>query len=196
MLSRKSAVLAFAAAAMLVAPMAFAAPGNWNFGLAGGAYVPMGDFGKVTSTGFSGGVWADYSITTPFAIGPDITYNRDGAKGLPSGDSGNMSIMNYGVHGRWMFPTQDSPLNPYVNFGVGMYSLRAEVSSGGVSVSASDNKFGINGGAGLNVWSTPSMTLGLAGSYHDVFTEGASTSYFNVGLNVSFTTIGTMSQTK
>jgi len=196
MSNKKSLFLAFAFASLMVAPMAHAAPGM-TFGLTGGAAMPMGDFSDGFNTGFNGGVYGDWWINNQFAIGADVLYNqmsgKDEFETALGVDKITGTFIQFGGHVKWMFPMEGSSIAPWLQGGVAAYNGKVEVEGSGVSADDSSTDMGINVGAGLGFWSSPSMSVGVLGLFHNVMTEDESTQYINLGLNLTFSTTGTSS---
>jgi hypothetical protein len=187
-MTRKSGIaLALLCAGMLSTATAFAAtPSTMTFGVSGAAALPMGDFGDVASTGFGGGVYGDYWLSSNFAIGVDGMWNSHG--GNDDNGFGDVDFTNLQVsaHGKYQIPMEGSPMSPWLTFGVGMYNMGVDT---GVS-DDSESNFGINVGGGLDWWSSPAFGIGPFLNFHNIFTEDESTTYMNVGLNFTFTTSG------
>jgi hypothetical protein len=172
--------------------------GEMSFGLTGGMALPFGNYGDAVNTGWDGGAYGDMWMSPTTAFGADIIGNFHGGKDdvFGPGSDVNASIIQFGVHGIWK-PAMQSNLHPWLQYGGGLYNLRqsgdAPLGVGGAMVSVDDtqNKFGLNGGVGLGLWSNSSMNLGVSGMYHHIFTDNEATSYMNVGLNLTFLTKGT-----
>jgi Outer membrane protein beta-barrel domain len=176
---------------LVAVPMAHA-EGTMSFGLNGGVAMPMGDFGDAFKLGFAGGVYGDYWMNSKVAIGADVMYNRfTGDEDVfGSGSDITFSDIQFGGHLKYKFPMEGSSMAPWLQGGVAAYNGKADGS--GVDGDSSTD-FGFNVGAGLGFWSNPSMGLGVVGLFHDVMTEGESTQYINVGLNLTFSTTGSTS---
>lgn len=193
-MSKTRLFLAFVFASALLVPAANA--GTFTFGLTAGASLPMGDYGDVAKTGWDGGVFGDYWVTNQFGIGADVVYNSSkfDADGTPLEDE-SVNMIQMGGHLKWMFPMTGSAMAPWLQAGAGAYNVGSSVEG-----SDSETKFGFNLGAGLNFWGNDMMSLGLAGTYHNVMDamtdsdgDETSASYINVGLNLTFSTTGTSS---
>jgi outer membrane protein W len=176
---RKLGIVVTAIACLMLAAQVFAATapaagafkGQMDVGAFGGVAVPMGKLAdKSTETelggnmkmGYGGGVFFDYFMTPEIALGLDGSYvtstNKD-----DSNVKGN--TMQYGIHGKYLIPTGGKFL-PYLQVGAAMYNRKADYTSGGASVSASDTKPGINGGVGFGYKVNESVAVGLNGMYH------------------------------
>lgn len=185
---RKLTWLMVAVLVSLFAVNAFAA-GTTVIGVNGGVLKGTGDFGDATKTGFGGGIFADYMFNSMFAAGVDFSWNtvkhqddgEDAAVVFPgTGASGTIddkfTIMNYGAHGKYMFPMGSSPVHAYALVGLGMYNLKEDFSVTGLpSESPSDTKFGGRGGLGIEYMMNSQFGIGAEGNFHVISTEGTST---------------------
>lgn len=142
--------------------------GNSAIGINGGVFKGTGDFGDATKTGFGGGVFYDYWVSSMLAVGADFGWNTMKAK---ESDDVKVTIMNYGVHGKYAFPMGESPMHPYVTAGAGMYNLKVDAGLG----DESDNKFGGRGGLGLDYMVNAQVGVGAEANFHFISTESQST---------------------
>ena len=209
-------VLAALACLSLMAIPAMAAKGDMTFGLGGGVVVPTGDFGEKFKLGYGGGVFGDYMVTEQFAVGADIGFCQNKIKAAhwqkwidgynaAATDKASVeetsTIMPFGVHGKWLPPMQDSKFTPFVQLGVGFYRVqdKAEVTAADatiarawdlVSFDETENKIGINGGAGVDYAVSPAFKVGIFATMHDIMTKGKATQLFSAGVNLTFSTAG------
>jgi hypothetical protein len=105
------------------------------------------------------------------------------------------SIIPITVHAKWMPPMQGS-VAPYIQVGGGFYmmtfkeDLTIEVPALGYdeSDSNSDNesKPGMFIGVGVDFKASPAVKVGVFANMHNIFTEGESLRYFNLGVGLSF----------
>ncbi len=188
-------------AAVLVTSASAAHAGDMTFGLNGGVAVPMGDFGDAFKLGFGGGVYADYWIKPTYAFGADINGSFFSAKddqldalktAFPAypDPSAKANLINFGVHGLWAPSMEGASMKPYITYGVGMYHIASKIEDSDPSVNFDDseNKIGINGGAGVDFAASEMMTVGVGAKFHHVLTEDEATQFITVGLNVTFKT--------
>lgn len=187
-MTRKSGIaLALLCAGLLTSASALAAtPGSMTFGVSGAAAIPMGDFGDVASTGFGGGVYGDYWLNNQFAIGVDGMWNSHGENSDNVPVSVDFTNLQFSAHGKWMIPMEGSPMAPWLGFGVGIYNSTFDDGTN----DESESNMGINVGGGLDWWSSPAFGIGPFINFHNIFTEDESTTYLNVGLNLTFSTTG------
>lgn len=189
------------AAVVLTSASAAQASGTMTFGVGGGVTMPMGDFAKVAKLGFNGGVYGDYWLKDNYAFGVDITGNFLSAKDdytnlLKSNAYPNPSfketLISFGLHGKWVVPMKDAVVSPWLTYGVAMYNAKAKIEDAGpvLNGDTSDNKFGFNGGGGLDFKGSASMKPGVDVKYHYVMTDDKATTYLTAGVHVTFTTSG------
>jgi hypothetical protein len=207
---RKLGFVLMALLCMTFAVSAFAAEkGEITFGLDGGLASPMGDFSDFAKMGFGGGVYADYWLMPAFAIGVDGSYSKFNIKDdymhalealilLETGETvtvdGSVSAMQFGAHGKYMFPMKDAPVAPWISVGGGFYNVKSKIDvtgdilGGTLSTDDTVNKPGVNAALGLNYKMSPAFTLGAKVGIHDIFTESKSTQYFTAGITLGFST--------
>ena len=140
-----------------------------------GVGMPMGDFGDFWGSGLLVGASLGY-LSAPFEIGADVSWLQND----PSGDYADQleligaddefSFMQYGVHARWMSPSQ-SALSPYFGVGLAAYSLSEDYEEPGFAEELSTTALGVNVKAGANYWFNPAWGLGLDAAYHAVWPE-------------------------
>ena len=188
------------AAVVLTSASAAYASGTMTFGVGGGVTMPMGDFSDFTKLGFNGGVYGDYWLKDNYAFGVDITGNFLSAKddyktalSTPAypDPSFKETLISFGVHGKWVAAMKDASVSPWVTYGVAMYNLKAKLEDAGpANGDVSDNKFGFNGGGGLDFKGNASMKPGVDVKYNYVMTDNKATSYLTAGVHVTFSTNG------
>ena len=135
-------------------------PITWSLGA--GLSMPTGDLGDAAGTGFHLQGTSSYRRTGwPVALRGELAYHRFGEKdySVPGGNpnqtvdyTGKSSSIAGIVDVSYAFVTRNK-MKPYVLAGPGFYSTRAEITQaggGGSSETASDTKFGLNLGGGMN----------------------------------------------
>ena len=189
---RKSTLLVAALALLLVAPQAHAAAkGDVSIGVGGGALIPLSEFKDSSKLGFLGGLDVDYMVTEAVSVGVDGMYSKNDIKddfATANGiDKGNTSFFTGSGHLKYMFPmASESKIMPYVTAGGGVYHIKAEATASGVTASASENKFGGHGGAGVSFKAGSSLNVDVQGLFHVVSTTGTSTKFVTFRGGVSF----------
>ena len=180
----RAALRTFLVAASAVALSASAAVAQsalkpLSFGVTGGASMPTGDFGDVASTGYNVGALLEFKpVASPVSLRFEGTYQSFDFK---DGFDGNARIIAGLANAAFRLPV-GSMIRPYLIGGAGMYNVGGEVA--GVKVD-SENKFGINGGAGFELPLTGISTF-VEARYHSVFTENTNTNLFPVTVGIRF----------
>ncbi|MEO5617345.1 MAG: outer membrane beta-barrel protein [Candidatus Eisenbacteria bacterium] len=209
---RKISVAAAMAVLVLSAPLARAE--GVTFGLQGGASFPMGDYGDAFGTGPQGGVFADWWLNPSFALGLDLNGNFHKAGGASkdsleaagfSADDFKFAVTQFSLHGKWKPAFGESPsAAPWLQFGAGLYSGRTQITSGGLDINETENKFGFGVGAGIDFPLNEALGLGFNAHLHNVTdaiqefdpSTGNSTGdtksarYFSLGVALTFATSG------
>jgi len=150
----------------------------YKFGADLGATVPTGTFSDGADLGFHlGGLFEYTPKSMPVNWRGEIAYNRNGLKdsGI-DGVNGNFSMFN--IVGNAVMPlgNKAATVRPYVIGGLGMYRLTAAASYQDVSVSTSQTKLGLNGGAGLG-FHLSSVETFVEARYNSVFTDGSNMNF-------------------
>lgn len=197
-MKKKTLLLTGALAMVLVVPMAHAAKGNMSIQLTGGMGIPVSKFsdvptvadinsGKITGlgtkAGVNGGVGFDYMVTDAVALGLSGSFSKTDGKdelntllqneangGDPVKSTGSM--IEGGVHLKYMIPIQDSPMSPYLMAGGGFYSVKNKFEitnpAPGVpaTIEATSNKFGGKFGAGVTYKASEVVGIGVEGVFN------------------------------
>jgi hypothetical protein len=145
------------------------------FGVFAGATIPTGDFSDGVDTGWHAGGLLQWDVVGwPIGIRVDAGYHRFSFKG--TGDD-NFNIVPVTANLVWMFPMDaGATVRPYLIGGVGYYHASCDGCD-------SDDKFGINGGAGLSVPLTGFSAFAEA-RFHNIFTEGSSTQMIPISVGI------------
>ena len=145
---KRSLFLAIAAIALVAVPRVSHAQLGLvkpiSLGVAGGGALPMSDMSDVSKTGYNGKVALAIKLPfIPLGLRVDGAYNGFSSKA----DNGpKLNVMSATGNLTWNLPSMG--VSPYLIGGAGMY--RAVVTGAGLP-SVSDNKFGWNAGAGINL---------------------------------------------
>ena len=152
----------------------------------------MGDFSKSpdfssssptgldASMGWTASPAVDYMINDMFSLGVYGTFggtnidkdDRDLIRTAASDPTFDVKYtqMGGGVHGKYWFPMQNSPVNVYLLAGAGMTNFKAKAESSDPLVAGDESKSGFSGlggiGAGYKVGET--ATVGVEGDYNFV----------------------------
>lgn len=178
----------FAIAATLAGSVALAGSAQAQaspiaFGITAGATKAVGSGSESINLGYHAGALVQWSgPSLPVGIRGDVVYHRFSIKDAPDASS---SITAGTVNLVYSFPTgAGAQITPYVIGGVGYY--HASFSCGNSTCgSSSDNKFGVNGGAGVTIPLSGFSTF-IEARYHNVFTDGGSTKFIPISFGVMF----------
>jgi hypothetical protein len=148
-----------------------------RLGVSLGASIPQGDFGTAVSTGYNvGALVALNPVALPIGFRLEGSFNQFGIKG----GGGNANIAAF--TGNVLYNIAGGPmLSPYVIGGAGYYHESLSGSLGG----GSENHFGWNAGAGLNIPLTGFSTF-IEARYNRVSETGGSTTYIPISVGVVF----------
>jgi hypothetical protein len=184
--NKKVIVLAMLAA--LAATPALAEKGDFWFGLNSGVSSPTGDAGDVMDLGFQGTLVTNYMLTPAFGVGADIGYHWWGVKDdfIPAGGEANANFIQATAQGTYMFATGGKAM-PYLKGGLGLYRGTNEVTGATDPLDnfeSTSSDFGFNVGGGMNWNVSPMYQMGVGALYHSVQTDGESTNFYTVGVNL------------
>jgi opacity protein-like surface antigen len=180
----------FLAALTAVAQSAQAQASPISFGVTAGATKALGDFGNAVDLGYHAGALVQWQgPDLPVAIRVDGVYHRFSVNQSTLTGSGlndaNISIIAGTVDGVWMFPTESgAPMSPYLIGGPGFYHISASCSDC-QGITATANKFGLNGGAGLS-FPLSGFSAFVEARYHHIFTDGGSSSMIPISVGIVF----------
>lgn len=145
----------------------------------GGGTLPIGSFGDGTEASANTGVDIQYSINRNWSVYANGSYNFLS----PKSDLVESShIIEATVGPRYSYNLGGASF--IGEAGAGLYNFSSKI--GGQTFSSSD--FGVNAGAGLEVPVSTQVNFVGKVKFHNVFTEGESTSYMGgyAGFNYRF----------
>jgi opacity protein-like surface antigen len=166
----------------------------FKLGGALGATIPLGDFSDGADLGFHLGGLIEYKPqAVPVNLRGEITYHRNGLKNdfFASEDptfnhiDGHFSMLNFVGNVVIPFGDAKSSAQPYAIGGVGIYRMKASAEFGGVDISTSSTKFGLNVGGGFN-FNLSGFETFVEARFHSVFTEGSNTSFIPLSFGFKF----------
>ncbi|TMQ55684.1 MAG: porin family protein [Candidatus Eisenbacteria bacterium] len=160
---------------LLLTPTAPAqAGGRWLIGANAGLGIPISDFGDSWKTGPLVGASVGYALTPQLTVGVDGSY----MKNKPSKDyaaelallsaKDEIKFIHYGMHGKWVAPTSENGVIPYLVAGLGFYSVKENYVEPPFSDESTQTAFGARGGAGFDWMLGSSWGLTFEGDYHHV----------------------------
>lgn len=179
----------FAVAASLAASVALAGSAEAQaspiaFGITAGATKVVGDGSDGINLGYHVGALVQYNgPTLPVGIRADVVYHRFSIKDVDANESITAGTVNL-VYNFAM--GAGAQITPYLIGGVGYY--HASFSCGSSTCgdgSSSDNKFGVNGGAGV-MFPLSGFSTFIEARYHNVFTDGSSTKFIPISVGIMF----------
>jgi len=191
-----ASALLIAATAHAQGTAAGAAPSGRPFKLGGalGATVPLGDFADGADLGFHLGGLIEYKPSSfPVNLRGELTYHRNGLKSDYFADDeplfenidGDFSMFNFILNAFFPFGDPASTARPYAIGGLGVYRLKASADFGGVDISDSQTKFGLNFGGGFT-FNLSGFETFVEARYHSVFTEESNTSFIPISFGFKF----------
>ncbi len=169
------ALVATAANAQSVVPAAKPV----SFGIAGGMSMPTGTFGDGFKSGYNvSGLVQFQQPSWPVALRVEAQYQDFSAKG---GVDASAKTIGGLANVIYAFPTK-STVRPYVTGGVGYFHLKMDAGELG---SGSDNKFGFNGGAGLD-FQLSGMNTFIEANWQSVRAEGEALNQIPIRVGIRF----------
>jgi opacity protein-like surface antigen len=198
--SRLVGIAALASAPALLQAQSAPSTRPFGLGVSAGASVPVGTLRDNVNTGYSiaGHVYVMPPSLTMLSFRGDVSYDRWSFKnsGAVAGITGNASVL--GVTANAILKMSSTGMfHPYLIGGGGLYSGKSSVSAQGVSVdSPRSNKFGLQGGAGLD-FALSGFSTFLEAKFVNVFqgssdngngtsTSNGSTRYIPITFGVRF----------
>jgi opacity protein-like surface antigen len=172
------AAFTLVASALVPTMLAAQATTRPTFGVSGGVAFPTGDFGDAVSTGYDIAAHIGYKpALSPVGLRVEGMFNQFDLKGTGTdfkakilAGTANLVIMSSAAPGS---------MRPYFIGGAGVYNLKLSSSSLNAS-SNSETKFGLNGGAGLDL-ALSGINVFAEARYHHVFSKDDATGANNTG---------------
>ena len=149
-----------------------------HFGIAGGATVPLGDLGDGYDTGYHlMGTLGLQPQALPVGVRFDIAYNNLGGASNSFVGNPDLKILS-GTANLVLTTSNMSGIRPYVIGGLGVYN---------VDFGAADreNKFGLNGGAGLQ-FALSGFNTFVEARYHSIFTDNQNANMIPISFGIMF----------
>lgn len=138
-----------------------------------GMGIPSGDAGDVVDSGMAFGLDYDgYKINDNWSIAGAFNYINSPKK-TTSGVDYELSTWGLSPYAKYSKDVDmgGKKANLYGKAGIGYYSVTAKASIPGLSVEATDTKFGFNFGGGIAYPIADKMSLGLDLTYHMVYSD-------------------------
>lgn len=151
-----------------------------SVGITGGLSIPTGDFGDVYSSGYNAGALLEFARpVSPLAFRIEGEYQRFAVKDEASiGDPPDLRVISGVANLLYKFGGETA--RPYLLGGVGLFNVGATVDGGD-----SENKFGFNVGAGLEL---PLSGITAFGDirYQSIQTEGDALNLIPIRVGIRF----------
>ena len=152
------------------------AGGGWLIDANAGVGIPISDFGDFWKSGPLVGVSAGYALSPRLAVGVDGSYmknnpSKDAAAALPADAHDDFKFVHYGVHGKWIAPTNENHVSPYLVAGLGFYSVKENYVEPAFTAVSTQTAFGVRGGVGFDWMVGGSWGLAFEGNYHHVMID-------------------------
>ncbi|HSJ05118.1 MAG TPA: outer membrane beta-barrel protein [Longimicrobiales bacterium] len=145
-----------------------------GFSVGGGLTIPTGDLGDVVKTGFNAQVGLDIApVTLPVGFRFEGAFNQFGVDEFDN----NWRILSGVANAVLNIPS--AGVTPYIIGGLGIYNQSITDSD-----FDSETDFGINVGGGINVPLQGIRGIFVEARYHNIFTEGSSTSFIPITLGL------------
>ena len=176
------AAAALAGVALASSTLAAQAATRPTFGVSGGIAFPTGDFGKGSKSGYDIAAHVGFHPAgASFGVRLEGAYNQFAFKGT---STGNPHTNIFDVTGNVVVGTAAAPgtVRPYFIGGLGIYNVKAEATVNRVTVSNSATKFGLNGGAGLDL-PLSGITAFVEARFHYIFSDSGNN---GLGYNAGF----------
>ncbi len=154
-----------------------------SFGIAGGASLPMGEFGDGADVGFNGKLLLGLRpVNWPIGLRAEGMFHRFGLSNV----DGNINMFAGVGNAILTFPTTGM-IRPYIIGGGGLYNSRFDGDDEDLDLGAetSVTDFGINGGAGITFQLSGFNTF-LEARFHNIFSEGESTQMIPITFGLVF----------
>ena len=178
----KRIVSLFAAVAIMVVMGASAAEAQSpiRFGLAGGLSLPTGEDKDVVKNGFHGQVMLGFGMMAlPVKLRADLSYHSFSGKDEPLLEEVDFRIISGALNA--IVGMGGIGAKPYFTGGLGFYNLKVEA----FGEDASESKFGLNGGLGIE-FSLTGMSTFLEARYIHIFTEDEATQIIPITFGIMF----------
>ncbi len=161
---------AAAIACLMSVALAHSALGQKTYalGVGGGPAVPVGKTSSTQKTGYNGIVALAIGVSElPIGVRFDGIYNTLPLRTAPVGGSTSSDIRIIGALGNLIYAFSGTSAKPYIIFGGGYYSVKADVAG-----AKSENDFGFNAGLGATFGVGPFATF-FESRYHSISRKAA-----------------------
>ena len=155
-------------------PMGDTAGKMFRFGISGGVTVPVNDIEATWESGWNAQAFMLVHVPVlPFNVKAAVNFQRFDQKfeaSAPGLEMNGSTNMYSGLGNMQMTILHLGPIRPYLTAGLGGYYLDTSVETPDSTISDSQFKFGVNGGAGLG-FNLGKITGFVEGRIDNIFTE-------------------------
>jgi hypothetical protein len=178
-LKRSLFITALAGIALISLPFEARAQNPVQLGIAGGLALPTSDLSDLVDLGFNGTVTVGMTpALIPLGIRIDGAINQFAIKDeLADGSARFLSVT-----GNLVYKIPGATVSPYLIGGAGLYNVKVEVAPFG---SESENEFGWNVGAGINMPLSGFSTF-IEARYNQVQTDGEALKFIPITFGILF----------
>lgn len=153
----------------------------------GGVAFPIGDFGGFYKAGPHFGMDISYRVNREVGfyakVGYNIFANKEGS--VPLVTLSDTKILEATVGPRYFFTARNLRSALFLEAGAGAYSIKQQPTSG-LLPEVSLTKFGVNAGIGAILNLSRPIDLLFKVKFHNILTEGGSTSFIAPQLGLDF----------
>jgi opacity protein-like surface antigen len=140
-----------------------------SFGIGGGVSVPVADAKDAFKTGYNGQGFVRFNLHgLPIQPRIEFSLSHFDLDEVKVGTTGTGQVMA-GLANLEFPLLQTGPIRPYIVAGVGAYNLETELDN--ATTSASDTKFGVNGGGGVMLHFGHTISAYAEARVDNVFTD-------------------------
>jgi hypothetical protein len=141
---------------------------TYALGVGGGAAVPVGKVSSTQKTGYNAVVALAIGVSElPIGVRFDGIYNTLPLRTAPVGGSTSSDLRIIGALGNLIYAFSGTSAKPYIVFGGGYYSVKADAPG-----AKSENDFGFNAGLGATFGVGPIATF-FESRYHSISRKAA-----------------------
>jgi outer membrane protein with beta-barrel domain len=178
-LKRTLFITALAGMALVSLPFEARAQNPVQLGIAGGLALPTSDLSDIADLGFNGTVTVGMTpALIPLGIRIDGAINQFAIKD----NLGDGNVRFLSLTGNLVYKIPGAMVSPYLIGGAGLYNAKVEVAPFG---SDSENKFGWNIGAGINMPLSGFSTF-IEARYNQVQTDAQSLKFIPITFGILF----------
>ncbi|MEO8666147.1 MAG: outer membrane beta-barrel protein [Ignavibacteria bacterium] len=154
---------------------------NFSLSPVGGIAFPIGNFGDNFKSGPSFGLDISYRVNKEVGFYAKFGYNIFASKTVGLSDA---KLIEATAGPRYFFTSRNLKSSIFLEAGLGAYNLKVDASP--TTLETSETKFGVNAGIGAVLNLSKPIDLVFKVKYHNILTEGGSSSYIAPMLGLDF----------